>query len=87
MSELEVAYPGMIAKLVEHEGIGLVFGYEDDETVLVIGKGGTWNLHTGDVTGEDPLIPYAPESGHGASSIEKRVWQMKRVMDFPSAGD
>ena len=38
MSELEVAYPNMIAKLVEHEGIGLVFGYEDDDTVLVMGK-------------------------------------------------
>ena len=87
ISELEIAYPGMIAKLVEHEGIGLVFGYEDDDTVLVMGKSGTRNLHTDEVTGEDPLIPYAPESGHGAATIEKRVWQMKRVMEFPSAGD
>ena len=33
------------------------------------------------------MIPYAPETGHGAATVEKRVWQMKRVMDFPSAGD
>jgi hypothetical protein len=33
------------------------------------------------------LLPYAPESGPAAASIEKRVWQLKHVMDFPSAGD
>ena len=87
LSELETVYPGMVDKLVEHEGIGLVFGYEDDDTVLVMGKGGTRNLHTGEVKGEDPLIPYAPASGHGAATIEKRIWQTKRVMEFPSAGD
>lgn len=87
LSELEQAYPGMVGKLVEHEGIGLVFGYADDDTVLAMGKTGTRNLHTGEVVGEDPLIPYAPESGHGAASIETRVWQMRRVMEFPSAGD
>lgn len=87
LSELESAYPGMVSKLIEHEGIGLVFGYADDDTVLVMGKGGSRNLHTGDVKGEDPLIPYAPAEGHGVSTIEKRTWQLKRVMDFPSAGD
>ncbi len=87
LSELNAVYPGMIDNLIAHEGIGLVFGYEDDNTVLAIGKNGTRNLHTGEILGTDPLIPYAPESGHGAASIEKRVWQTKRVMEFPSAGD
>jgi hypothetical protein len=87
LSEIEAAYPGMVDALVAHEGIGLVLGYEDDDTVLVMGKKGTCNLHTGEVTGEDPLIPYAPATGPGAATIEKRVWQMKRVMEFPSAGD
>jgi hypothetical protein len=87
LSELNEVYPGMIDAVVEHEGIGLVVGYEDDGTALALGKAGKRNLHTGDVTGEDPLKQYAPETGHGSASIEKRVWQLKRVMDFPSAGD
>ncbi len=87
LSELNAQYPGLIDRLIEHEGIGLVFGYEDDETVLAIGKEGTRNLHTGEIVGVDPLIPYAPDDGFGSASIEKRIWQMKRVMEFPNAGD
>ena len=87
LSELEAAYPGMVDAVVAHEGIGLVIGYEDDGTALAIGKEGQRNLDTGEVVGDDPVAPYAPQSGHGAASIEKRIWQIKRVMEFPSAGD
>ncbi len=87
LSELNAAYPGMVDALVQHEGIGMVLGYEDDMTVVVLGKGGRRNLHTGEVVGADPVAPYAPSEGVGAGSIEKRVWQLKRVMEFPSAGD
>lgn len=87
LSELEAAYPGMVDALVEHEGLGMVIGYEDDMTAVVLGKCGKRNLHTGVVTGNDPVAPYAPASGHGAASIEKRVWQLRRVMDFEHAGD
>lgn len=87
LSELNAAYPGMVDALVQHEGIGLVLGYEDDMTVVVLGKGGRRNLHTGEVIGADPVAPYAPAQGVGAGSIEKRVWQLKRVMEFPNAGD
>lgn len=87
LSELNAAYPGMVDALVQHEGIGMVLGYEDDMTVTVLGKRGRRNLHTGEVIGEDPVAPYAPAEGPGAASIEKRVWQLKRVMEFPSAGD
>ncbi len=87
LSELEAAYPGMVDAVVQHEGIGLVVGYEDDGTALAIGKTGRRNLATGVVEGEDPILPYAPAEGHGASSLEKRAWQLNRVMEFPSAGD
>jgi uncharacterized membrane protein YvlD (DUF360 family) len=87
LSELEAAYPGMLDALVQHEGLGMVVGYADDMTAVVLGKGGKRNLHTGEVVGIDPIAPYAPAEGHGAATIEKRVWQMQRVMDFPSAGD
>ncbi|MEZ4771020.1 MAG: phage holin family protein [Caldilineales bacterium] len=87
LSELDAAFPGMVDALVQHEGLGLVCGYQDDGTPVAIGKTGRRNLHTGEVTGEDPLIPYAPAEGHGAATIEKRAWQVRRVMDFPHAGD
>ena len=81
LSELETAYPGMVDKLVEHEGIGLVLGYEDDGTVLVIGKGGTRNLHTGEVKGEDPLIPYAP-----ATRARRSIHREARLADETGDG-
>lgn len=87
LSELNAAFPGMVDALVAHEGLGIVVGYDDEMNAMALGKGGQRNLHTGAVSGVDPLAPYAAAAGHGAGSIEKRVWQLKRVMDFPNAGD
>jgi hypothetical protein len=84
---------------VQHEGVGFVVGYGDDGVPLVLGKKGQRNLHTGAVTGEDPLAPYAarstPPGGAraaglgpaGKGSIEDRIWQVRRIADFPHAGD
>ena len=87
LTELNAAYPGMVDALVHHEGIGLVCGYLDDGTPIALSKNGSRNLHTGEVTGEDPLLMYAPAQGYGASTVETRAWQTQRVMDFPHAGD
>ena len=87
LSELNEAFPGMVDALVAHEGLGLVIGYADDGSALALGKQGTHNLASGEVSRRGSAPAYAPESGHGAATIEKRVWQLKRVMDFPSAGD
>ncbi len=89
LSELNAAYLGIVAALVQHEGVGMVCGYDDDGVPVALGKDGTRNLHTGKVTGEDPLRPYAPEDphAHGHATLETRVWQVRRVMDFPHAGD
>jgi hypothetical protein len=89
LGELNAAYPGMVDALVQHEGIGLVCGYLDDGTPVALGKSGRRNLHTDEVTGDDPLLPYAPADPetYGHASIDKRVWQVRRVMDFPHAGD
>ncbi len=87
LSELEAVYPGMVDAIVAHEGIGLVVGYTDDGEPIALGKGGSHNLVTDEVVGEDPILPYAQETGHGAATVEKRVWQLRRVMEFPSAGD
>jgi hypothetical protein len=77
LSELNAAYPGMVDALVQHEGIGMVLGYEDDMTVVVLGKRGRRNLHTGEVIGEDPVAPYAPAQGPGAASMA-RHWCARR---------
>jgi uncharacterized membrane protein YvlD (DUF360 family) len=99
LRELELAYPGMVEALVQHEGIGFVVGYDDDCVPVVMGKGGRRNLHTGAVTGEDPLKPFAagsvPPGGEaaaglgpvGVGALEDRVWQVRRIADFPHAGD
>ncbi len=89
ISELNQAYPGMIDALIQHPGIGLVCGYDDDGTPIAFGKEGMRNLHTDEITGVDPLEMYAPDTpgAHGASTVEKRAWQVRRVMDFAHAGD
>lgn len=87
LPELNAAYAGVVDALVQHEGIGLVCGYLEDGTPVAIGKGGTRNLHTGEVQGIDPMLMYAPTEGYGASTVETRAWQVRRVMDFPHAGD
>ncbi len=89
LSELEAAYPGLVPALVEHEGIGIVCGYDDAGVPIALAKTGRRNLHTGAVEGEDPLAPYAPANPDraGAASVETRAWQVRRVMDFPHAGD
>jgi uncharacterized membrane protein YvlD (DUF360 family) len=79
LSELRSAYPGMVDALVNHEAIGIVAGYADDGAPVVLGKDGRRNLHTGEVTGADPLAPYG--------DVDLRAWQVRRVMDFPHAGD
>jgi uncharacterized membrane protein YvlD (DUF360 family) len=79
LNELNAAYPGLVDKLVAHEGIGFVIGYEDDYNAVVFGKRGARNLHTGDIVGEDPLIPYG--------DVELRAGQLRRLADFENSGD
>ncbi len=83
LSELNAAYPGMVDALVKHEGIGLVVGYDDGGAPVALGKGGMRNLHTGQVTGADPLASYAD----ARATADFRAEQVRRVMDFPNAGD
>ena len=79
LNELNAAYPSLVDKLVAHEGIGFVIGYEDDFNAVVFGKRGARNLHTGDIVGEDPLVPYG--------DVELRAGQLRRLADFDNSGD
>jgi len=79
LNELNTAYPSMVDKLVDHDGIGFVVAYDDGGEPLVFGENGARNLYTGDVTGQDPLVPFG--------DVDLRARQLKRVADFPHAGD
>ncbi|MEJ2711373.1 MAG: alkaline phosphatase family protein, partial [Anaerolineales bacterium] len=79
LNELNTAYPGMVDKLVQHEGIGFVVAFDDDLHPVAFGKNGARNLHTGDIVEEDPLLPYG--------DVDLRAWQLARMADFENAGD
>ena len=79
LTEMNAAHPGLVDALVSHPGIGFVVTYDDDRRPMALGKNGARHLHTGDVTGTDPLRPYGDP--------ELRAAQVRRVADFPHAGD
>jgi len=79
LDELNEAFPGMVEAVIAHEGVGVVVATQADGTPVAYGKGGMRNLHTGEVSGQDPLLPY--------KDVDLRAWQVRRVADFPSAGD
>jgi uncharacterized membrane protein YvlD (DUF360 family) len=79
LNELNAVYPGMVDRLVQHEGIGFVVAYDDDLKPVLFGKSGARNLHTGDIVGDDPLLPYG--------NVDLRAWQLARLADFENAGD
>jgi uncharacterized membrane protein YvlD (DUF360 family) len=79
LAEINTAYPGLVDALVGHEGVGFVVAYEAGGAPIALGKRGRRDLHTGQVVGEDPLIPYG--------DIELRAEQVQRIADFPNAGD
>jgi uncharacterized membrane protein YvlD (DUF360 family) len=79
LAELDMAFPGMVEAVIAHEGVGIVVALNDDGEPVAYGKAGAHNLHTGAISGIDPLIPYG--------DVEKRAWQLRRIADFPSGGD
>ena len=56
-----------------------MIGYEDDFNPVAFGKRGARNLHTGDIVGEDPLMPFG--------DVELRAGQLRRLADFENSGD
>jgi uncharacterized membrane protein YvlD (DUF360 family) len=79
LTQIEAAHPGLLDGLVQHEGIGLVIGYSDDGSAVVLGKNGRRDLVVGSIEGEDPLLRYGDP--------EFRARQLRRVAEFPHAGD
>ena len=78
-NELDAAYPGLVDALVQHEGIGVVVVADEAGVPIALGKKGQRNLHTDQVTGDDPLKMYGDP--------DLRAAQVRRVADFPHVGD
>ena len=78
-NELDAAYPGLVDALVQHEGIGVVVVADEAGVPIALGKNGQRNLHTNQVTGDDPLKMYGDP--------DLRAAQVRRVADFPHVGD
>ena len=76
--EITAAYPGMVEEMINHPGIGLILVHTD-EGPIAIGKNGQRNLHTGSITGADPLEMY--------NDVDKRAKQLRYLADFPNGGD
>ncbi|NOX63507.1 MAG: hypothetical protein GXP42_16410 [Chloroflexi bacterium] len=79
LDELNEVYPGMVEEMVQHEGVGVVVGYNAQGQPIALGKSGSRNLHTDEVIGEDPMKMF------GEPNL--RAAQMRRIADFPHAGD
>lgn len=79
LAELNAAFPGMVDAIIAHEGVGLVVAIADNGQPVALGKDGARHLHTDQVDGDDPLAAYG--------DVALRAWQVRRVADFPSAGD
>ena len=59
--EIESAHPRLIPSLREHPHVGWLM-VRGESGPVVLGPSGSRDLRTGDVEGDDPLAPFAPEA-------------------------
>ncbi|MCB7137739.1 phage holin family protein [Cellulosimicrobium marinum] len=80
-TEVDERWPALVAGLVANPAVGVVVAHEDDgaggRTVVARGPGGTHDLVTGAVDGDDPLAPYG----------SRAVADLLRVARLDDAGD
>ncbi len=74
--QVEAGYPGLLAALVGHPGIGFIM-VRADEGTLVIGARGVHHLDDDRIEGEDPLAPFG----------ERAADHMRRLDAFSNVGD
>ena len=60
--EIETAYPGLLAELASHPGIGFVCTRTSSDGPVVLGRDGVHRLGSGQVTGVDPLAAFGPQA-------------------------
>ena len=62
LDEIESAFPGLMAELTAHDGIGFALVRSGDGHALAVGADGQHDLTTGAVTDSDPVAPYGPDA-------------------------
>lgn len=62
LESIEGRYPDLITNLREHEGIGFILVRTESGSDLVLGRAGSHDLTTGEVTGKDPLEDFGPNA-------------------------
>lgn len=62
MEQIEAIYPGLLAGLAQHEGVGFVLVHSQAHGPVAIGARGRSYLTSGDVEGEDPLAAFGPNA-------------------------
>ncbi|MGB3716576.1 MAG: phage holin family protein [Candidatus Promineifilaceae bacterium] len=62
IEEIETIFPGLLAGLVAHEGVGFVMVGSVEQGPVVIGEGGRHYLKDGRIDGEDPLANFGPRA-------------------------
>jgi hypothetical protein len=77
LEQIESVYPGLLAGLAEHEGIGFAVVRSEEHGPVAIGAQGKHFLAEGRVEGQDPLARFGPNAaGH-----------LLRTDGFPDAPD
>ena len=60
--QIDAGHPGLINDLVAHPGVGLILVRTETDGSVVLGKGGSYRLSDGQVSGENPLTPYGDDA-------------------------
>ncbi len=62
LEEMERRWPDLLPALVKHPGIGFVLVRSEADGAVVLGANGRHVLATGEIEGEDPLLPFGPNA-------------------------
>jgi uncharacterized membrane protein YvlD (DUF360 family) len=75
-------HPNLLQMLVGHPGIGFIATQRESGEILVIGNNGMRRLGSGEVEGEDPLLPYLD-----GKNDDYTIRALAELGAFPHSGD
>jgi uncharacterized membrane protein YvlD (DUF360 family) len=78
LDDLQERWPNLVAGLCAHEGIGFVAGVDSAGVPWALGADGRVRLDTGEVAGQNPLLPYADH----AARVLRRAVMMPEAPDL-----
>jgi hypothetical protein len=68
--EIEARHPGLIDSLAAHPFIGFVLVAVEPGHSVVLGGSGSRDLVTGEVVGDDPLLPFGPRAVEQVTQVD-----------------